>query len=195
MNTVTHHSKKVLIFFSSPNKNGNTKMLLDKFLSYLSSDTIYDTVNTYETNIKPCIDCKACFKGECPFNDDGMDEILNKINNADIIIVATPIYFNSVPSKFKAIIDRMQQLFVKKIILKKPVFRDNKVGILLTTSGSNDTMATQCLNSMFKMFFSCINANYIGYIAATNLDKQKDININEFYNNYETEILNILDKC
>ncbi len=168
-----------LILFSSPNKNGYTKQLLEKTISLLPKYIQYETIDVYKTDIKPCIDCKACFKGECPFNGDGMDEILAKIKQADIIIAATPVYFNAVPSKFKAIFDRMQQLFVQKVILHTPVFTQDKVGILLTTAGSSDSFATQSINAMFKMFFSCINTEFIEHIAITNSDNLKSICIDE----------------
>ncbi|MEG0693087.1 MAG: flavodoxin family protein, partial [Oscillospiraceae bacterium] len=146
MSTATTHYKKALIFFSSPNKNGFTKQLLEKTIEALPKNIQYETINVYQTDIKPCIDCKACFQSKCPFNDDGMGDILNKICNSDIIIAATPIYFNGVPSKFKAIFDRMQQLFVQKVILHTPVFTQDKLGILLTTAGSDDNFATQSIH-------------------------------------------------
>lgn len=179
MNTVIHRYRRALIFFSSPNKNGFTKRLLDITIDSLPNDINYETLNLYDTNIKPCIDCKACLKGFCPFNDDGMDIILNKIRQCDIIIAATPVYFNSVPSKFKAIFDRMQQLFVQKIILDTPVFTDEKLGILLTTAGSRDEFATQSINAMFKMFFSCISAKFIEHISITNSDNLNEVFIDK----------------
>ncbi|MFZ2538845.1 MAG: flavodoxin family protein [Oscillospiraceae bacterium] len=179
MNIAITPNKKCLILFSSPNKAGYTKQLLEKTIASLPNNIEYETIDIYKTDIKPCIDCKACFKGACPFNDDGMREILNKIWQADIIIAATPVYFNAVPSKFKAIFDRTQQLFVQKVILHTPVFTQDKVGILLTTAGSIDSFATQSINAMFKMFFSTINAKFIEHIAITNSDNLKSICIDE----------------
>lgn len=179
MNTVINRSKKALIFFSSPNENSYTKKLLDIVLAALPDNIEFETINVFDLDVNPCIDCKACFDVECPFNDDGMGELLDKIQMSDIVIAATPIYFNSVPSKFKAIFDRMQQIFVKKVILNKPVFITERVGILLTTAGSCDDFATTSINAMFKMFFNSINAEFIEHIAIQNTDNIKEICIDE----------------
>lgn len=179
MNTATTSNKNVLIFFSSPNPSGYTKQALDSVLSLLPQNLMYEVIDVYQTNIDPCTDCKACFEGECPLNNDGMGEILEKIKQAEIIIAATPIYFNAVPSKFKAIFDRMQQLFVKKVILHKPVFVQDKLGILITTAGSDNDFATDSIYAMFQMFFSSINAKFIEHIAIKNTDNQKTITLDE----------------
>lgn len=67
---------KVLVLFSSPNKNGNTFKLLERFLEGLNQKV--DFIDVYRKNIRPCIDCKMCYKIEkCSIKDD-MTEIYKK---------------------------------------------------------------------------------------------------------------------
>lgn len=179
MNTVTPRSstKRALIFMASPRKDGFTAKLLKELLSALPDDIQYTVISVNDTNISPCIDCRACYDGECPFNSDGMGELLEQVKSADILIAATPVYFNHVPSKFKAIFDRLQQLYVKKIILKTPVFTDKKAGILITAAGSSDPFATQSMFASFSLFFKSFNAEFLTHIAINNTDKTNTVNI------------------
>lgn len=171
MNTATLSNKKnLLIFFSSPHQDGFTKTALDIFLKRFGSDYNIETVNVFDTHIAPCIDCRACYKGSCPFNDDGMDSLLCKVGNADIIVCATPIYCNSPPTKFKAIFDRTQQLFVSKVILKKPRFINKKIGILISTAGSKDSFAVKSINAMFELFYKSLNADFVAHFSITQTD-------------------------
>jgi len=175
VNTATRNMNKAVVLFSSPNENGNTKTLYNQFIKNFSFETSF--LNLYGLSIAPCTDCKACHKGECPYNCDDMGIVLDEIHKADVIICATPIYFNSVPSPFKALIDRCQQLYVKKIILKKPEFKNKRLGILLTTSGSTDEKAVDNLYHTFSMVFSCFNAEFISHISFKNTDKKSDYDI------------------
>ena len=60
----------------------------------------------YDKNIECCRACYACFQtGKCVIGDD-MEEILNKMQQADVIVVATPTYFYTMNGKLKTVIDR-----------------------------------------------------------------------------------------
>lgn len=176
MNTVTPHSstRSALVLMASPRSNGFTAKLLKNLTDALGNDILYTVVSISKTDIAPCIDCRACFDGPCPFNDDGFGKLMEQVDKADLLIVATPVYFNHVPAKFKAIFDRLQQLYVKKIILKTPVFTQRKAGILISVAGSTDPFATQSMYASFDLFFKSFNAEFLSHIAITNTDKLED---------------------
>lgn len=171
--------EKPLLLFASPHSGGFTARLTAQVLHELSisSDSV-DAIRLYETRVKPCIDCKVCRRSPCPFNTDDMGDILRKISTADLLICATPVYFNSVPAPFKSVIDRSQQLYTRKILLHDPVFSERKKGILLTTAGSSDPVVTRGMYALFQQFFQCAGADFIGHIAVTDTDKTPDFTVN-----------------
>lgn len=101
-------SKKVLILSGSPRKNGNSDILCDEFArGARSSGNEVEKIRIAEKNIGYCHACYFCrdHAGECAIKDD-MREILQKMIDADVIVLATPVYFYSIDAQLKAVIDR-----------------------------------------------------------------------------------------
>lgn len=104
-------SKKVLILNGSPRKTSDTMQLTRAFLKGMDASGEFETeiINIIEKNVKPCLGCFGCWHtdaGECLQRDDDMNEILAKYKEADIIIWSFPLYFYSLPSHIKAVLDR-----------------------------------------------------------------------------------------
>lgn len=99
--------KKVLILSASPRKNGNSDILCDQFAKGASeAGHVVEKISLYDKNIGFCRACYACFKtGRCVLKDD-MDEILDMIQEADVIVAATPTYFLTMNGMLKNTIDR-----------------------------------------------------------------------------------------
>jgi len=110
----------VLGLQGSPRLNGNTSLLLRAFMEEaenLGASTY--TVNAYLKNITPCKELKVCeTKGFCPIKDDMDNEIYSLFWDADLIVMATPVFFYSVPAQLKALIDRSQNQWARKYKLK-----------------------------------------------------------------------------
>lgn len=180
VNTVTTNVNNAIVLFASPHKNSFTAKLTNQLIDKLGENIdIIEYINIFDTKILPCIDCKACIKGECPYNSDGMDNIISQVGKANIIICALPVYFNGVPAPFKAIIDRCQQLYAKKVIQKRPVFSGKRLGILLTTAGGKDDKVTDAIYEIFKMVFSCFSCEFAEHIAFIGTDTSDEYIINE----------------
>ena len=66
-----------------------------------------ETVNVCRMNVRPCTSCRTCvMTGRCSINDDMTRVIASKLLSVDIVVVATPVYFNNVSACTKAFIDR-----------------------------------------------------------------------------------------
>ncbi|MFX0088156.1 MAG: flavodoxin family protein [Candidatus Hodarchaeota archaeon] len=105
---------KVLAINSSPQMNkGNTALILDPFLKGMKEKGAeIETLYTQKLNIKPCTACFNCWfptDGECSIRDD-MDDVLPKIAEADIMVVASPLYVDGITGPMKNLIDRMLPL-------------------------------------------------------------------------------------
>ncbi len=101
-------SKNVLILSASPRKGGNSDLLCDQFL--LGADEAgnqAEKIFLRDKTIGYCIGCGTCFitKKGCSIKDD-MDDILDKMIAADVIVMATPVYFYTMNGQLKTLIDR-----------------------------------------------------------------------------------------
>ncbi len=100
-------SKKVLILSGSPRRGGNSDILCDRF-----GEGAKEAGNTVEKVFLRSLKighCNACYgcrgKGVCVQKDD-MEELLEKIVEADVLVLATPVYFYSMDGQVKTMIDR-----------------------------------------------------------------------------------------
>ena len=99
--------KNILILSASPRKNGNSDILCHQYMKGAEdAGNQVELISLYDKNIGFCRACYACFKtGKCVLKDD-MAEILDKIQAADVLVVATPTYFLTMNGKLKNTIDR-----------------------------------------------------------------------------------------
>ena len=101
-------SKKVLILSGSPRKGGNSDILCDEFArGAKESGNEVLKIRVSEKKIGYCSACYYCVQsgGVCAKKDD-MAEILQKIIDADVIVLSSPVYFYSIDAQLKALIDR-----------------------------------------------------------------------------------------
>lgn len=99
--------KKILILSGSPRKNGNSDMLCDEFMKgAVEAGHTVEKIRVAEKKIGYCRACYACKEtGVCVIKDD-MAEVLQKMIDADVLVLASPVYFYSVDAQLKALIDR-----------------------------------------------------------------------------------------
>jgi len=101
-------SKNVLILSGSPRKGGNSDILCDEFARGAEeSGNQVEKIRISSKNIHPCCACYHCrdHGGECVYKDD-MAEVLQKMIDADVLVLASPVYFYSIDAQLKAVIDR-----------------------------------------------------------------------------------------
>ncbi len=99
--------KKILILSGSPRKDGNSDILCNEFArGAAEAGHAVETVRVAEKKIGYCRACYACRNtGVCVLHDD-MAEVLQKIIDADVLVLASPVYFYSIDAQLKALIDR-----------------------------------------------------------------------------------------
>ena len=99
--------KKVLILSGSPRKNGNSDILCDEFMKGArEGGHEVEKIRVAEKKIDYCRACYACRgTGVCAIKDD-MAEVLQKMIDADVLVLASPVYFYSIDAQLKAVIDR-----------------------------------------------------------------------------------------
>lgn len=100
-------NKQVLIISASPRKGGNSDTLCDQFQKGAEkAGNSVDKIRLAEMKIDYCSACYACKKqGYCVKQDD-MAQIITKMRSADVIVLATPVYFYTMCAQMKTMIDR-----------------------------------------------------------------------------------------
>lgn len=100
-------SKKVLILSGSPRKGGNSDLLCDEFMrGAKEAGHQVEKIRVQEKKVACCIACYACRNtGVCAIKDD-MAEVIQKMIDCDVMVLASPVYFYSVDAQLKAVIDR-----------------------------------------------------------------------------------------
>ncbi len=106
--------KKVLIISSSPRKNGNSDLLAQEFgKGAESAGNQVEIVCLNEMKLGYCQGCYACAKtGKC-FQNDGMNELAEKVRAADVLVFATPVYFYTMSGQMKVFIDRLVPVYTE----------------------------------------------------------------------------------
>jgi len=101
---------KVIAFNGSARKDGNTAILIKQVFSELEKQGIEtEMIQLSGQKIRGCIACYKCFENKdqrCSVKDDVVNDCIEKMLQADGIILASPTYFADVSSELKALIDR-----------------------------------------------------------------------------------------
>ena len=99
---------KVLIINGSPRKDGNTSIALDEMVKIFEAEGVEtEVVQIGNKNVRGCIACGSCYeKGKCVF-DDVVNEIAPKFEEADGLVLASPVYYASANATLIACLDRL----------------------------------------------------------------------------------------
>ena len=104
--------KKVLVISSSPRRMGNSDLLADAFIEGArEAGHTVEKINLHDKKIGFCKGCLGCQKTQhCILRDD-MDDILPRMQQAEVIAFASPVYFYSLCGQLKTLLDRTNPLF------------------------------------------------------------------------------------
>ncbi len=102
------YDMNVLILNGSPRKNGNTSIALQEMVRVFEADGIgTEIIQLGNRDIRGCIACGSCKgKGKCAF-DDIVNELAPKLEKADGLVIASPVYFASANATLIACLDRL----------------------------------------------------------------------------------------
>lgn len=163
---------KALIFYGSPKRNSHTAQLCSAFLKGLSKAYEVEIVRLFELMPTPCNDCGYCKASDgCSKKD--LEQVMHSFFEADLVIVASPVYLLSYPAPLKALFDRFQRFYSARFRrgILKPVAKPKK-SVLLLTAGSDGTEAKEIIEMQTKRAFSVMNTTIIGTVLADNTDTE-----------------------
>ena len=142
----------ILILSGSPRKGGNTDLLVEAFVKGASQKHHVEVVSVRNYKVNPCMGCNVCFMSKdntCVQKDD-IAIIYEKMAHADMLVIASPVYFYGLSAQLKAVIDRCHNPV-------RDTFPIEKMALLLVGAATLpelfDSILTQyqlCLN-FFKL--------------------------------------------
>jgi multimeric flavodoxin WrbA len=170
---------KVLGLFGSPRRGGNTELLLEETLKGAEREGAeVERIYLPDYTITPCKECHGCDQtGSCVILDD-MQKIYPKLLEADVIILASPIFFYGVTAWAKALIDRSQALWAKKYLLKDPSLGKagkKRKGFLISVGATKGQKVFEGAILTAKYFFDVLNAEYAGELLFKGVEAKGDI--------------------
>lgn len=99
---------KIVVLQGSPNRDGSTAMLVEQFTQGAQSAGHHvRRIDVAHEDVAPCTGCVRCGYGASPcVQHDAMDDILDAICGADMLVLATPLYYYGMTAQLKAVVDR-----------------------------------------------------------------------------------------
>lgn len=127
---------KTLIFNGSPRKSGDTVALLNELKAEVGGE--FRQIDAYFCDIKPCIDCRFCWTHNGCSVKDKMQEIFSLIDEADNIVIASPIYFSELTGPLLGVLSRLQYFYVSRNFRGEAALTQRKRnGIIILTGGGD----------------------------------------------------------
>ncbi len=162
---------KTLIFNGSPRKKGNTSTLVEELVRQLEGDV--KIIRAYDCDVKPCVDCRFCWKNNGCAVKDGMQEIYNDIQESDNIVIASPTYFSELSGQLLAVLSRLQTYWCAKYLRHEvPVAKKKRAGIIVVRGGEG--MLSKGIETA-KVLLSDMNAKSVGTIFSDDSDNVPSI--------------------
>jgi multimeric flavodoxin WrbA len=167
---------KVLGIMGSPRIKSNTDLLLDEALKGAQSQGAeIEKLIVDRLDIAPCIEDYGCSDdGNCTIRDD-MDGIYPKLLGADVVIVASPMFFYGVTSQIKALIDRCQALWARRYILKQNLPNSGRKGAFIGVGATRGKNLFEGSILTLKYFFDAVGVKYVDELLIRGVDKRGEI--------------------
>jgi multimeric flavodoxin WrbA len=158
---MSNSTPKIIAFNGSHrSEKGFTEIVLNKFIKGAeSADAQCEVLYPSKKKIAACESCGKCLfetPGICKFNDD-MGSIVQKMEEADLLLFACPVYFDSIPSNMKKMIDRLRAILDafefregRTYHLKLKSNKKKQKAILIFTAGNPERESFVSISRVFN---------------------------------------------
>jgi multimeric flavodoxin WrbA len=156
---------KVLGLVGSPRRYSNTDLLVNTILDGASQNNhATEKVYLYDVDIAPCMDCRSCKQGnfKCALRD-GLQMLYPKLNEADVIVFGTPLYWYGPSAKMKLLLDRLRPYIASKGL-------NGKKAVLVIPSEEGPD-ACNFIVGMFNLSFKYLKMDLIDTLLAKASEK------------------------
>jgi multimeric flavodoxin WrbA len=168
---------KLLVVLGSPRKGGNGETLARKVAEAVEQEGgTVDYIRLNDLNLRPCQGCGGCDKtGKCVINDD-MTAIYQAVDDADRILLVSPVYFYGLSAQCKIFGDRFQARWSRKYNLKERFRKgEGRRGYLLSTAATTGSKIFDCSILTTKYIFDAMDVEYGGELLVKGVDERKAV--------------------
>lgn len=167
---------KVLAITGSPRPKGHTATLLSAFLQGAETGGAQlKQIDACKLRIHGCTGCNVCGQtGQCILQDD-MSSVFELLGEADLIVLASPLYFMGISGQLKLLVDRCQTCWNRRYRLKLPALLPPKKrrGYFLCTGGAPNRKGNNFKPAIetATYFFDALDAHYLGALTVSDTDR------------------------
>ena len=170
---------KIIAIYGSPRRRGNTATLLKKAIEGArDSGADVEEIVLRDLKISPCLEIYGCLQaGECAIKDD-FQMVRDKIMSAQGLILASPVFFYTVSSHTKMLMDRVQSLWVKKYwVDKAPKGQqvNSRKGLFISVGATSGKKLFDGMLLSIKYFFDVLEMELWKTLLYRQLDFQDDV--------------------
>jgi NAD(P)H-dependent FMN reductase len=160
--------KKILILCGSGRRHGNSEKLADAFIKGAAFHNGITKMTLADKKIAPCRNCNYCQEhhGECAIRDD-MQEIIIALQNNDILVLCSPVYYLGFSAQLKAVIDRTYA--------ESAIGRKIQSAILLSVAAKKEAFVSDCMRNAYRQLCDYLGFQNLGMISAQGFENPNDI--------------------
>jgi multimeric flavodoxin WrbA len=126
---------KTLIWNGSPHPRGSTAYLITELTELLEGEL--KVVDTYRSNIAPCIDCYYCRKHVGCSQKDEMQDVYAYLIDCDNVVIASPVYFSELTGPLLSVASRLEMLYCSSRFLGHEIISKKKKGAIILCGGGD----------------------------------------------------------
>jgi multimeric flavodoxin WrbA len=171
--------QKIAAIYGSPRRNGNSATLLNHALQgALDAGASIENIVLRDLNISPCLEIYGCKEaGQCVIQDD-FQKVYEQILSCQGLILASPIFFYTVSSHTKILMDRCQSLWVKKYWIDKVPYgqwEPKRKGLFISVGATTGQKLFEGALLTVKYFFDTLDIKMDKALLYRGLDFEGDV--------------------
>jgi multimeric flavodoxin WrbA len=170
----------ILAIYGSPRRHGSTDTLLDAFVSAAEeAGASVHRLCPRDMNIRWCLGCRQCEKlGKCVVTDD-MQQVYPLFESARAVVLASPVFFYTMTSCVKPVIDRAQALWARKYVLKNPlpevVDGVERAGYFLSCGATRGQNLFEGMLLTMKYFYDALSVKQAESLLYRRIENRADV--------------------
>lgn len=160
--------KKILVLCGSGRRHGNSEKLADAFIKGAALHNEITKITLANKKIAPCCSCNYCqdHEGRCAIQDD-MQEIIAALQNNDILVFCSPVYYLGFSAQLKTVIDRTYA--------ESAIGRKVQNTILLSVAGRKEEFVSDSMINAYQQICGYLGFEDLGIISAKGCENPDDI--------------------
>ncbi|MHB1323510.1 MAG: flavodoxin family protein [Coriobacteriia bacterium] len=165
----------VLGIAGSPRRGGNSDRLLSAALQGArEAGARTEIFVAAGSGVDPCLGCNACARDGMCIQLDAGPALYAALDEADAIVIASPVYFATVPGVLKVLYDRMQPYWARTHVLKQPRPPRRPGGILLVRAGG-DPFGFDAAEATTRSVLAVLGVDVLGVVRLHGVDEPADL--------------------